>query len=106
MNVNVGVWGWLTKVAWLLFFVVLGITVYQWYVPLFEQNVRMRRKKLEIEAKITEEERSAARLRASTEAMNDPRTIERLAREKLGLARTNETIIHFEVPAVAGTLRP
>ena len=28
----------------------------------------------------------------------DPRTVERLAREKLGLARTNETVIRFETP--------
>jgi cell division protein FtsB len=27
---------------------------------------------------------------------NDPKTVERLAREKLGYARPDETVIHFE----------
>ena len=30
---------------------------------------------------------------------NDPQTLERMAREQLGFARPDETIIRFEVPA-------
>ena len=31
--------------------------------------------------------------------MRDPRTVERLARERLSYAKTGETIIRFELPA-------
>jgi cell division protein FtsB len=30
---------------------------------------------------------------------NDPQTVERLAREKLGYAKPDETVIRFEAPA-------
>jgi cell division protein FtsB len=32
---------------------------------------------------------------------NDPKTVERLAREKLGYARADETVIRFETNAAA-----
>jgi len=32
---------------------------------------------------------------------NDPKTVERLAREKLGYAKTDETVIRFETNAPA-----
>jgi hypothetical protein len=38
-------------------------------------------------------------LKASIDAVqNDPKTLERLTREKLGWAKTNETVIRFETP--------
>jgi len=48
---------------------------------------------------IDEQERLARQLKAQTDSVqNDPRTLERLAREKLGWAKTNETVIRFERP--------
>jgi cell division protein FtsB len=38
-------------------------------------------------------------LRGNIDSMqNDPKTVERLAREKLGWAKTNEMVIRFEQP--------
>jgi len=36
---------------------------------------------------------------------NDPKTIERLMREKLGYARPDETVVRFEPPATNGPAR-
>jgi cell division protein FtsB len=39
-------------------------------------------------------------LKAEIDALgNDPKTVERLAREKLGYAKPDETVVHFETPA-------
>jgi cell division protein FtsB len=73
--------------------------VFVWYLPLIKQNQRFRRDLLVLETKIQEQERLGRQLRLSIDAVqNDPRTVERLAREKLGLARTNESVIRFEAP--------
>jgi len=71
--------------------------VFVWYLPLIKQNQRFRKELLVLETKIQEQERMGRHLKLSIDAVqNDPRTVERLAREKLGLARTNETVIRFE----------
>ena len=103
MNVNVGMWRSLTRIVAVLIFLAFGAYASQWYVPLFQQNERMRKRNLELEARIAAEEREARRLKTSIDAVqNDGRTLERLAREKLGYAKSNETIVHFESPAPAG----
>ena len=110
MNVNLGMVGKLTSaVAWLL--VVAGVlaggyVVFFWYRPLIQQNQRYRRAILELDTKIAGQERLNKQLRAALDAMqNDPKTLERLAREKLGYARTNETVIRFEAANPVNGLR-
>ncbi len=76
------------------------LAVFFWYLPLIQQNQRYRKEILGLDLKIQAQERLARQLRASIAAVqNDPRTLERLVREKLGYARTNETVIHFQAPA-------
>ena len=107
MNVNIGIWGWLTRAVWALIFITSGVWLAHWYMPLFQQNERMRKMNLGLETKITAEEREARRLKSASDAIqNDPRTLERLAREKLGYARSNETIIHFEPAAAVSAMKP
>jgi cell division protein FtsB len=99
MNVNLGIWDKLSRVIIFLLFLAGLLGVFVWYLPLIKQNQRFRRDLLVLETKIQEQERLGRQLRLSVDAVqNDPRTIERLAREKLGLARTNETVIRFETP--------
>jgi|ERR1041385_4003540 cell division protein FtsB len=106
MNVNVGIWSRLTRIVAVLLFVAFGAYASHWYVPLFQQNERMRKRNLDLEAKIAVEDREARRLKASIDAVqNDGRTLERLAREKLGYAKSNETIIHFEPGTTASAPR-
>jgi cell division protein FtsB len=99
MNVNLGIWDKLSRVIIFLLFLAGLLGVFVWYLPLIKQNQRFRRDLLVLETKIQEQERLGRQLRLSIDAVqNDPRTVERLAREKLGLARTNETVIRFESP--------
>ena len=101
MHVNLGIWDKLTKAVIFLLFVAGLLVVFIWYLPLIRQNQRYRKDILALDGKIQEQDRISRQLKASIDAVqNDPRTLERLAREKLGYARTNETVIRFQsVPA-------
>ena len=70
------------------------------YLPLIHQNERMRAEKLRLEMELEKDTEKSRQLKAEIEALrNDPKTIERLTREKLGYARPGETVVRFE-PAV------
>ena len=70
---------------------------------LIQQNQRMRRDILVLEGEIRTEEKLKKSLKAHTDAiLSDPRTVERLARERLVYARTNETIFVFDAPKAQG----
>ena len=96
------IWDKLSRLVVFLLFVAGLLGVFFWYLPLIQQNQRYRQEIYALDAKIIEQERLAKQYRASIDALqNDPRSLERLAREKLGLARSNETVIRFELPAKA-----
>ena len=100
MNVDLGIWDKLTKVILFLLLaaVVLGVAV--WYLPLIKQNERMRTEDLRIQQAIQQEAEKLRQLKSSNDALrNDPKTVERLAREKLGYAKPGETVIRFQVVA-------
>src|SRR5437763_11132166 len=100
MKVNLGIWNKLTKAVLVLLFVAGLLAVFVWYLPLIRQNQRLHDGILALDAKIQEQERLSRQLKASIDAVqNDPRTLERLAREKLGYARSNETVIRFQARA-------
>ncbi|MCF7669932.1 MAG: septum formation initiator family protein [Verrucomicrobia bacterium] len=74
------------------------IAVGMWYVPLIEQNQRMRTRILQLDQQIEYEmQRSNELVRAINALRTDPETVERLAREKLGYSKPGETVIHFEL---------
>ena|SRR5213594_918528 len=106
MNVNLGIWDKLTKLIVLLLVLATLLGVGAWYLPLIRQNERMRREILKLEAEFQKEEENYKRLKASIEAMRDPRTVERLAREKLSYAKPGETVIRFETPSTNTVPRP
>jgi len=100
MNVNLGIWDKLSKLMVFLLFVAGLLAVFVWYLPLIQQNQRYRKQLLTLEAKHAEEERAGRQLRSAIDALqNDPKTVERLAREKLGWGKTNEMVVRFEAPA-------
>ncbi len=100
MNVNLGIWDKLTKFVVFLLFVAGLIGVFYWYLPLLQQNQRYRKEIIALDGMIGAQERLAKQTRASIDSLqNDPRAIERLAREKLSLAKTNEMVVRFEQPA-------
>jgi len=75
--------------------VLLGIGVL--YLPLIQQNERMRKEVLRLKAQTAKEEEINRQLKAAVESLrNDPKAIERYAREKFGYAKPGETVIRFE----------
>ena len=99
MNVNLGIWDKLTKLAVFCLFLLGLVALGLWYLPLIKQNERMRQQLLQTEAKIKAEEERNRMLRASFEAArSNPRTIERMARAGLGYAKPGEVVVRFEEP--------
>lgn len=98
MNVNLGIWDKLSKITlFLLLLATASWAFYRFYLPLIQQNQRYRRELLLQDARIAEQEKLRGQLKASIDSLqNDPRTVERLAREKLSLAKTNEMVVRFE----------
>jgi cell division protein FtsB len=99
MNVNLGIWDKLSKLVIFLLFIA-GLTwVFFWYLPLIQKNQNYRKRLLQLEAEHAQQEKIGRQLRAGIDAVqNDPKTVERLARETLGWAKTNEVVVHFEGP--------
>ena len=106
MNVNLGVWDKLTKVVIVLLFLAGVLGVCMWYLPTIRQNEQMRKELLRLDREVSRAEDEARVLDKSLKALqSDPKAVERLARESLGYARPDETVIHFEAPA-AKSVRP
>ena len=98
MNVDIGIWSKLTRVVIALLIVAALLGVGIWYLPLIKQNERMRKETLRLDGEIQKQEVTLRKLKASIAAMDDPRTVERLAREKMGYAKPGETVVRFETP--------
>jgi cell division protein FtsB len=100
MKVNVGIWDKLSRAVLFLLFLAGLLTVGVWYFPLIEHNERARRESLRLESEIKKAEETGRSLRLSIESLrNDPKAIERMARERLNKAKPGETVILFEQPA-------
>lgn len=97
MNVDLGIWSKLTKMVVGLLVLALLLLLGMWHLPLIRQNERMRREIMRLDEQLQQEEDRSKKLQAEIETLrNDPKTIERLTREKLGYARPEETVIRFE----------
>jgi cell division protein FtsB len=100
MNVDLGIWSKLTKVVVGLVVLAFLLLIGMCYLPLIQQNERMRGEILRLDAQLQKEEEKSKQLKAEIEALrNDPKTVERLTREKLGYAKPDEMVIRFEPAA-------
>lgn len=102
MSDSASIWDRLTQFVLGLIVVAILLGVGVWYLPLIQQNERMRKEILRLDNEIRAEENTARQLKASIDTLRDPGTapkaVERLARERLGYAKPGETVIHFETP--------
>ena len=106
MNVDLGIWAKLSRLMLVLLVLATLIAVTVWYLPLIEKNEGMRKRKFLLEQQIKQAEDEQKRLKAALYSLeHDPKTLERMAREKLGYARTNETVIRFETAATNSAAR-
>jgi len=99
MNVDLGIWGKLTRVVIFLLLLAVLLGIAAWYLPLIQLNERMRKKVLQLDTQVQKEEETSRQLKASIDSQrNDPKAVERLARERLGYAKPGETVVRFESP--------
>lgn len=97
MNVDNGIWSKLTKVVVGLIVLAVLLLIGMCYLPLIQENTRMRAQILKLDRQIQDEQTKSDQLQSQIDALrNDPKTVERLAREKLGYAKPDETVIRFE----------
>jgi cell division protein FtsB len=96
-EVNLGIWSKLTRVVTGLLLAAGLLAIAVWYLPLINTNERMRKEVLRLDGLVAKEEASGKELKSSIDALrNDPKSVERLAREKLGYSKPGETVIRFE----------
>src|ERR1051326_428064 len=99
MNVDLGIWGKLTRVVICLLLIAGALAVFVLYLPLIRQNERMRKEILRLETQIEKQEETLKQLKSSRDALlNDPKALERLARERLRYVKPGETVVLFEQP--------
>jgi cell division protein FtsB len=99
VKVDLGIWSWLTQAVVVLVVLAVLIFIGMAYKPQIQQNEQFRRRIDSLDAELEKQRQISKQLQAEFDALrNDPKTVERLAREKLGYARTNETVIHFDPP--------
>jgi cell division protein DivIC len=97
VNVNLGIWSRLTSVVLVLVVVAVLLLIGTCYLPVIRENQRMEAQIMKLEAQVQAEEEKSKNLQNQIDALqNDPKTVERLTREKLGYAKPNETVIYFE----------
>jgi len=97
VNVDNGIWSKLTKVVVGLIVLAVLLLIGMCYLPLIQENTRMRAQILKLDRQIQDEQKKSDQLQSQIDALrNDPKTVERLAREKLGYAKPDETVIRFE----------
>jgi cell division protein FtsB len=99
VNVNQSIWDKLFRVVLTLLVIAAVLGIILWYQPVIQQNQRMREEKLALDVNIDKENETARKLDAELRALQNPTTVERLARERLSYARPGEDVIHFDPPA-------
>jgi cell division protein FtsB len=106
MNVDHGIWGKLAKVVVGLIVLAVLLLIGMCYLPLIQENTRMRAQILKLDQQLQAEQEKSEQLQSQINALqNDPKTVERLAREKLGYAKPDETVIRFETPVTNAPAR-
>jgi cell division protein FtsB len=99
VKVDLGIWSKLTQVVIALVAIAILLIIGMAYLPLIQQNENYRREIDRLDVEIQKQSETSKELKNEIDALrNDPKTVERLAREKLGYARSNETVIHFAAP--------
>ena len=102
MKVDLGIWSRLTQAVVVLVALAVLVFICLAYQKPIEQNERMRREILRLDAELQKQDAISKQLRADIDALrNDPAAVTRLAREKLGYAKADETVIRFETNSAA-----
>lgn len=93
------IWNRLSWIVAVLLFVAGGLAVGTWYLPEIQRNQELQSERLRLDRQLAEVRARGDSLRASIHSLtNDPAAVERIIRERFGLAKPGETVVHFEPP--------
>jgi cell division protein FtsB len=94
------IWNRLSWVVAVLLLAAGALTVGAWYLPEIRRNQDLQGERLKLDRQLAEVRARGDYLRASIHSLtNDPAAVERIIRERFGLAKPGETVVHFEPPA-------
>lgn len=97
MNVNLGIWSKLTSVVVALVVLAIVLLISMCYLPVIQERSRMEGQIMKLQGQLQAEEDKTKQLQSEIDALQtDPKTVERLTREKLGYAKPDEAVIYFE----------
>jgi cell division protein FtsB len=96
-KVDLGIWTWLTQAVVALIAIAALLLIMMAYLPEIRKNQNMRKELDRLETDLAQQKQVSDQLQMQLSALrNDPKTVERLAREKLGYAKPDETVVRFE----------
>lgn len=100
-------WAKLQSLGFTVFLVVVACGVGLMFLPLLQKSRSMQQESIRLDSEITRQESLEKQQKIEIEALKtDPTFVERTARNKLNLARPNETIFRFEPPPPAPAPAP
>ena len=101
-KVDIGIWSWLTQAVVALIAIAALLLIGMAYLPQIQKNERMRRELERLDTEVRAQKQISDQLALELNALrNDPKTVARLAREKLGYALPDETVVRFETNSAA-----
>ena len=90
-------WMWLQSLGFFVFVVIVGIGVMLLFAPVLQHGHAMQMEIARLDEEIGRQESLEKQQKTEIEALKtDPGYVERMARNKLNLARPNEVIFRFE----------
>ncbi|MEZ5406025.1 MAG: septum formation initiator family protein [Verrucomicrobiia bacterium] len=90
-------WSWLSQITQILIFLAAGILIYLFFVPSFDKSRELKRDLANYDIEIDREKNRNEVLYQEADSLNhDTDAIERLARDRLNLAREDELVFRFE----------
>lgn len=91
------IWSWLSQITQILIFLAAGTLIYLFFVPSFDKSRELKRDLARYDIEIAKEKKRNEMLYQKAEALTqDADTVERLARDRLNLAREDELVFRFE----------
>jgi cell division protein FtsB len=97
MKPEAGIWNKLTRIVIFLICVAGVIALGRWYLPLIQQNERMRKEIHRLESELVAEKETARKLQQDINLLTkDPAALGREIRVRLGYAQPGETVFRFE----------
>ncbi len=108
MNLRVNWWTKLQSFGFVMFMAAVVAGVVLLFVPLLHQRRAMQEELQRLDTELTRQETIEKKQKTEIDALlGDPGFVERTARDKLNLARPNETLFRFEpAPVPPASVKP